>query len=381
MSLTNQVNTILNAVMTNAYGGAAASKIDTTDLVSTFNYVSSSTGTIQKFLNALYAQFGGMIFNSRAYERTHLPIWKDSREFAAMMLKVYEEPITAEANQVYAVADGDTAGTFTVKMPDLKSAIIEESQAWECPITVQHKALADAFKSEAELAAFIESRYINLENSMSDYMEKLEKELIATFVAVKTEATQGLNCRHLVTEYNTKYNLTSPNALTAATALDSLDFLVFANQQIAKDKLLMTKRNRLYNTEQFVRFTPYEYQKLLILNDFVQASETKLQANTYHNELVKLPGYFKVPYWEGVGTDGAFDDVSKINLEYGSTVDVSASGLIAVLFDDMAIGATIRDRRNPTMVDNIRDLTQIVNQAREQQYIDPSEQGIAYWLD
>ena len=77
-----------------------------------------------------------------------------------------------------------------------------------------------------------------------------------------------------------------------------------------------------------------------------------LEADTFHNELVKLPnGIETVPYWQGSGTDYGFGSVSSINIAIKndeSTVAVSTKGILAVMFDNDAVGVTNEDRRVTT---------------------------------
>ena len=121
----------------------------------------------------------------------------------------------------------------------------------------------------------------------------------------------------------------------------SPDFLRFAVFQILKYKKMMEQPSVLFGDDEYVNFTPSEYLKMILLDNFVQSAEMYMESDTFHNELVSLgSGYQTVPYWQGSGTDTTltFDTLSKINVKTASDgTAVNTSGVIGVLFDMYAL--------------------------------------------
>ena len=72
-----------------------------------------------------------------------------------------------------------------------------------------------------------------------------------------------------------------------------------------------------------------------------------MQSDVWHNELTKLPDAETVPYWQGSGTDYAFDSVSKINVKHDAHT-VALSGILGVIFDHDALGVTQKNKRVTT---------------------------------
>ena len=52
-----------------------------------------------------------------------------------------------------------------------------------------------------------------------------------------------------------------------------------------------------------------------MISDFDVAIKTRLLASTYNKDLIELPKYSTVPYWQGTGTGNTFADKSKINVK------------------------------------------------------------------
>ena len=100
----------------------------------------------------------------------------------------------------------------------------------------------------------------------------------------------------------------------------------------------LTRVSTLFNIGGRERFTPKELQHFVMLADLKASADIYLQSTTFHDEYTKLKEAETVPFWQGSGTDYAFDKTSQIYLTTADGHDVQASGVIAVLFDHDAVG-------------------------------------------
>ena len=83
-----------------------------------------------------------------------------------------------------------------------------------------------------------------------------------------------------------------------------------------------------------------------MLADFKESADVYLQSDTFHDEYTRLVPADLVPYFQGPGDDNFdFTDISAINITTPSGHDVSASGILAVMFDRDALGVANMDRR------------------------------------
>ena len=65
----------------------------------------------------------------------------------------------------------------------------------------------------------------------------------------------------------------------------------------------------VYNVEEYPNFTPEDKLVLEINTEVEKNCEVYLYSDTFHKELVSLPNFESVPYWQGSGDNFAFDDV------------------------------------------------------------------------
>ena len=110
----------------------------------------------------------------------------------------------------------------------------------------------------------------------------------------------------------------------------------------------MARISDLFNIAGKSRFTSDEDLSIVLLNDFASAADVFLQSDTFHNEMTALPNHEIVPYWQGSGKTYAFEDTSKISVKTASGDEITATGIIGVMFDREAIGVANLDKRVTT---------------------------------
>lgn len=167
---------------------------------------------------------------------------------------------------------------------------------------------------------------------------------------------KGIHVLNLRTMYNAEMNPASPVANRGAF-MSNKECLRYMDRKIVEYAGYLKEQSALFNTEGLVKFVPDDRLVVEVLNYAAQAADSVLLADTFHNELVKLPQYKAVSAWQGLG-DGlidnvgsfiSFDETSKIDVtvddgtKYGKHVELS--GIVAFIADKWAIMHTIRSER------------------------------------
>ena len=67
-------------------------------------------------------------------------------------------------------------------------------------------------------------------------------------------------------------------------------------------------------------------------------------SDTFHNDMVALPKYESIPYWQD-SKGLTFDNVSSINVKTGTGKEISKKGIVAFICDKWAILHTIKKQR------------------------------------
>ena len=118
-----------------------------------------------------------------------------------------------------------------------------------------------------------------------------------------------------------------------------------------------------------------------MLNDFESAVIANLQSNTYNDELVQLPLYNTVPYWQGSGTTYDFANVSKIDITTSSGVVETKENIICLMTDFEALGITMDNRRSKSAYNASGEYTNYFEKADMGYFNDMSEQGLVFTLN
>ena len=126
---------------------------------------------------------------------------------------------------------------------------------------------------------------------------------------------------------------------------------------------------------------------LEVNSQFASACDSYLQADTYHNELVKLPMYEEVNYWQAPGQAFAFEDVSKINIknlelatEDNATGAIEQGGIIAFLHDYDSCGSIIMRRRSNSIYNPRAERFNIFEKADKGYMVDLTENAVVFYL-
>ena len=174
--------------------------------------------------------------------------------------------------------------------------------------------------------------------------ETLEVDLYSAEDKALKLDTGSIKAVNLLANYNksTGQKLTKEKALTDSEVIRYASFTL----NIYKDRL--TKLSTLFNIGGKERFTTGEYLHVILLSNFASATDIYLNSDVTHNELVKLPNYDTVPYWQGSGKEYSFDDISSINVKTNSAKTITANGILGIMFDRESLGVANLDRRVTT---------------------------------
>lgn len=375
----NQIYSIVNSVASQSMGSAAISAVDASSFIALGNSVLSSQTNTDAYLNTLVDRIGKTIFSIRAYQAADRDIVREPFEYGCILQKIYVDMPEARVNNSWNIGAQNYTPEFApVIKPTVKQKLFNAISTWEVAVTIPDEILKTAFTSETAMAVFIDAIFTAMENMMQLAMENNINITRAAFIARKLNANNTCGAINLLANYN---ELTS-GSLTVATCLRDLGFLKYASQQIKLWTDRMVKMSTLFNDEAgYKRHTPKDLQVLDVLADFATSSDIYLQANTYHDELVKMPYYNVVPYWQGSGEGYAFANTSAVNIKIDANTTVNKSGVLAVLFDHDAMGVTIKDRRATTERNNHDEYTNYYNKANIGYFNDMSENGIVFYIE
>ena len=333
-----QIATILNTVINpEQIGETAVVNEDLSNIVDvgkTLTAAGTFGENFDNFTKALIDQVGKVVFVDRVYTAQGPNLLRDSWEYGSVLQKVRCDLPDADDNKTWSLADlanGSTVDPFVITKPTVKAKYFNSKTTFEVPITLAEEQVKEAFKSPSDMNRFmsmIENRVL-MKRALCT--EAMSKRTLNNLIAQKIHAKN--NVVNLLKDYNTAYSKT----LTAATCLSDPDFLKYCAKTIMMYKKYIAEASMLYNNDGYVTFTPEDRLEFTVLSEFSKDLQVYMYADTYNKEFVQLDGYSEVAYWQGSGTNNAFNEISKIDVKALTADDteftVSQTGIVAVMYD------------------------------------------------
>lgn len=351
MALITQIPNIVNDAVADALGkNASITNLETTDFVSMGKAI-AQFDAYEGFFKSLANRIVRTVYFVRTYNGSDRKILRDEHEYGAFVQKVYYSNVQATNNPTYDYSGTD--GAFNQQSPfDVEQTVTVEAMVyggkgtWTLEIVRPIAQIMSAFTSESAMLAFIDGMYTYVNNQF-----KLEEERLVATAANTAMASciNGGKARNLLAEYNTNH---AGATLTVAQALESADFLKYASKEISRTIENMGKMSTVFNVDGYETFTDKANMVVEMNTEFAKASDMYLQADTFHNELVALPGFTSVPFWQTSGTGFAFADTSAISITHDDFIteqnpdgEVEQAGIICFLHDIENVAAYFGRRR------------------------------------
>ena len=378
MSKVEQIYTLVNETAKESMGENAITVKDVSSLIALGDSVLSSASDTENFLNTLVDRIARTVFSVRRYETDTEGMVRHPYEFGCIVQKIYVDMPEAKQNNSWEIGkEGYTPVFAPVIKPTAKQKLFKGITTWEVDVTIPDYMLRTAFLNETSMATFIDAIFTAMDNMITLALENNANLTRASFIARKLKGGKPCGAINLLHEYNT---LTSAS-LTVESAMMNAEFLAWASRAINLWVKRMSKMSVLFNEEGYKRHTPKDKIVVNLLQDFTSACDTFLGANTFHDELVKLPMYDSVAYWQGAGESFDFNDTSAINIKIDESKTIAKKGIIGVIYDYEAMGVTLNERRSTSERNNHDEYTNYYNKANIGYFNDMSENGIVFYLE
>ena len=377
----NQIYSILNDINEQLWGHDALAVHDLSGLISLGTTIGNAAGYDQ-YLNVLVDRIGNTVIRRLDLELDFPSLYMDEFSFGAILQKITVDPIPGQSSNDWTVGSGGfTPSLLAISKPSVSVKYFSGADTASFIVTVPFDLMDSAFQSEAGVSNFFDAIISALQDSLTMSINNMSRTAVNNFIAEKIKATNGVI--NLLTEYNSLFTPT----LTQAEAILSPAFLRFAAARIKQYVEYLAQPSELYNVGGKLRVTKRDNMHILANSEFAINSQVYLESDTYWKEMLSLPGYTSVPYWQGnhtAGGDNDFATNSTVNVipssEEGqlSPTAVSQDGIIMVLADRQAIAVGLNKRRSATFTNPIDAYTNIKQEFTTQWINDTDENGIIF---
>lgn len=391
----SQIYSIVNSAASDALGkNAGVTKLATHDFVSLGKQLSSME-LLDGWFGALAKRISKTIYFSRTYDTKRRSVMRDEQEWGAFIQKVYYKLPTASVNDSWVdkpVPAGETGeGTYQQASPfdintsvEVKALIFGGKGTWSVEVVRPLIQIKQAFLSESAMFAFIDGIYVTIDNAFKLEEERLEALAVNTGMALSLSRGKAVNVLNL-------YNMAHDNAvITAEEALSNAEFHRIMAMELGTTIENMKVLNTSFSPFGWETFTPEDRLVVEVLGKYAKAADVFLQADTFHNELTKLPNYEKIPFWQSSGKNNfAFADISKINIEHDDLQEedvyasdtVAQSGILAYVHDIEAVACAFYDKRTWEMVNPRAEVLNHGDKAEKGYAVDGNANGIVFYVE
>ena len=340
-----QIYEIMNNVTKEILGKTDLVTEDLTNIVDVGKELLDNT-SVDNYVKSLVNHIGKVIFVSRPYSGNVPSILMDSWDYGAVVEKISAELPEAVENKSWELTDGTDYSPNVFYKPTVSTKFFNNKVTFEVDMSFTEMQVKESFSSATEVNSFLSMLYNAVETSFTVQVDGLTMRTINNMIGITLDADKTSNVKavNLLKLYNDKFGTT----LTAAKCITDKEFIRFASMTMALYIDRMSRLSTLFNIGGKDRFTSPDMFHVVMLSDFTESANSYLQSATFTNEFTKLPAAETVPYWQGSGTNFAFDKVSAININTSSNKTVSKSGILAVMFDRDACGISNLNKRVTT---------------------------------
>lgn len=339
-----QIFDIVNSTTEEVLGREEVVQEDLSNIVDVGNEI-IDTDNLDNYVKKLVNHIGKVVFVNRVYEGGVPSVLMDSWEYGSVLEKVSADLPEARESDSWKLQDGKSYDDDIFYQPSVSAKFFNSKVTFEIPMSFTEMQVKESFSNANQLNGFLSMLTTAIENSMTVKLDNLIMRTINNMTGETLAGdTSGVRAVNLLALFNED----TGQDLTAEQALRDSEFIKFASYEIGLYSDRITRISTLFNGGAKERFTPASARHVVLLSDFAKATDTYLKSDIVNKELVALPEYETVPYWQGSGTSYDLDSVSKIDVVTSDGSSVEQSGILGVMFDRHALGISNLDRRVTT---------------------------------
>jgi hypothetical protein len=346
-----QIYGIINTVSQEVLGESVLVQEDLGNIVDIGTAVFDNN-SFDKFVRSLVDHIGRVVFVDRVYRGRVPSIVRDGWEYGAVLEKLACKLPEAQENESWELQSGTSYDPNVFIAPVVTAHFYNKKVTFEIQISIVERQFRSAFSSGSQAASFIAMIFNAIENSMTIKLDALIMRTICNMIGETVyddfganAITGGTGVKAVNVLYLYNQTVAEADALTAANCMQSPAFLRFASNLMKMYKDRLAVESTLFNIDGEPRFTPADRLHFVVLSEFAAGVESYLQSDTFHDEMVALPEYESVPFWQGSGTGYAFTDTGKVYVTTASNHAETVTGVLGVMFDSDAAAVCNMDRR------------------------------------
>lgn len=383
----NQISTILNAIVSQATGKTAITPTNTSEFV-TVAQTGLKTG-YDNLIQAVSQVLSRTIFSNRPYTRKFKGLEADAVTYGNHVRKINIADSDAENDDRLPLTDGASVDQQVIAKPKIVQTNFYGSNAFQRHYTIFKDQLDVAFRGPDELAQFVAMVVGNCSDMIEQEHENLARFTLDNFIAGVQAGGNESQVVHLLTEYNAQTGL----SLTAKTVYAPENYGAFMKwvfARMAAVSSMLTERSVVYHTNftdvKLSRHTPESDQRVFILAGNRFGTESRVLADTYHDNYLKMAVNEYVNFWQSINAPAEINITPTYMKPDGTLASPEAAvdlkNVFGVIADREALGYTVVNQWSGTSPFNQRGGYQNVwFHFTDRYWNDFTENGVIFLLD
>mgnify|MGYP007057686608 CR=1 FL=1 len=392
-----QCSTVLNSLVQQATGRASVINTEA-DFIS----VAQTALTLGKdvIFNTLSNVLARTIFAIRPYSASMKGLEKSLPQWGAYMRKfnivasdwkdddAYKYPVTYDATQTDPTGNGGSVDPWIINKREFIQTNFLGQSVFSDHYTIFEDQLETAFRNSEEFGQFLSMLTTDMSNKIELAKENLSRGLVSNFIGGLIAENNSSRVVHLLTEYNT----VTGGSYTATSIMLPANFAPFMKWVYGRIagiaslfKEMSTRYQTTLNSKPVPRHTPYNKQKMYMLGQDRYQIDSRVLADTFHDNYLKYADVETINFWQGIDTpDKIMVTPTYTNASGVATTGsaVTKTGVFALLFDEDAMGwAMIHEKVIPTPVNARGEYRNIWYHMRLRCFSDNTEKGVVFLLD
>lgn len=348
-----QIKALLNDLAPQVLGQEALDKIDVTDIGTFGEAIKSAQNGYEMFHNALIDRLYKIIIDMKSFEVEDIPFLADNYRYAGFIEEFYVEMPEAEDTKYWNVADEHFTPTLPQKKP-LKLSVkkyIKKPATFEREYTVDEPLVLSAFNGYSEFEAYVSAMALAIENATKIDLMNVARMARLKFMATILSIANTPSKVNILAEY---HNETGDNTVTINNWTTSKEFLLFLAEFISRyPKRFATVGSQYINEKttnntDYVRQTTKDDLVFEIISEVASKLKYNLKSLIFNQDIVTLPNYHEVLFWQGRGNADGLDNFTSIDVKLGENeshedIEVKQSGIIGIMYDRNSIIERFRE--------------------------------------
>lgn len=389
MATITDVSTIMQDVFEQALGIEDIAQIDFSNIASLGDYIidsmSGANGTNDIIFSKLVDRIGKTVIANRLYKGRYGFMAVNPFTYGFVLQKIHVSCFEPRQSGKYYNGNQADSDIYAIFNPEINVSLFANSKAWEFAVTISKEQIKSAFTDAKTLTAFINGIYTAMDTSVAKALEDNASATFATWIgehlAAQAAADAANEEKVLAINLIAAYFAETGTTITPEQAWYNADFLRFCTSKFIDIKRMMSNLTVIFNDKGWEKHTPVESNHFVINGKFADNIKRYMQSDVFNKELVDMPSYTEVDYWQGIGKTGDLESRTTINATLPSGAQINKNNIIGAMFDEYAVGTTLYERDTVAIPNPHRHRTNHFEQCMCGNFIDMSENGVVFYLE